>query len=141
VYAGPGDSLYVEFNPQNADKSPLFVMDGGPRNFGSFGSLGGLLLDNSTRPYWRFFFSAGKEIWYDQSQLGMFATKPLKLHALVNSHAHEDHIEGMIDMVKNLSHLFLTWRRASLHPASIRLRRVNISPLCGKVFVKTMGRG
>lgn len=114
VYAGRGDSLYVEFDQQDADKTPLFVMDGGPRSYGSY-TVG--KVDNGSKPYWRFFFSAGKEIWYDKSHLERPPNIPFKLHALLNSHAHEDHIDGMIDMIRKLSPSFLGLETGFITPA------------------------
>jgi hypothetical protein len=133
VYAGRGDSMYVEFSPENNQDSPLFVMDGGPRSHGAYGqgdgekgkgkgkgngngkkTTGGT---GGNRPYWRFFFSAGKEIWFDESQLGKPANETFKLHAMVNSHAHEDHCEGMYDMITNLTTDFLKLETGFITPA------------------------
>ncbi|OAA54559.1 hypothetical protein SPI_08805 [Niveomyces insectorum RCEF 264] len=96
VYAGRGDAMYVEFmtttQPQQQQQQQLvrklFVMDGGPKGDGINGGGGG-----SSRPYWRFFLSAGRDIWYDQMRGP--ANQPIQLHAIVNSHPHADHIEGI----------------------------------------------
>ncbi|KXH24922.1 hypothetical protein CSIM01_09977 [Colletotrichum simmondsii] len=117
VYAGRGDSLYVEFDRGNDIDSPLFVMDGGPRGHGVYGQAKKKKASQpiASKPYWRFFFSAGKEIWYEQ--IGKPVTEPFKLHAMVNSHMHEDHYEGMFDMITNLSTDFLKLETGFITPA------------------------
>lgn len=90
VYAGRGDAMYVEYkDPQNATRSKLYVMDGGPRS-------GRERWFN--KAYSQFFLSAGRNIWYTLMKNPPNST--IRVEAMVNSHLHADHVEGMIDMLK-----------------------------------------
>jgi len=50
-----------------------------------------------------FLLSTGEGIWYNSSQLCKPANQVFKLHAMVNSHAYEEHCGGMYDVITNLS--------------------------------------
>lgn len=138
VYAGRGDSLYVEYQPAGlGQQSKLFVMDGGPRGFGEqangedgrrrpaktdFLGTGG-----NTRPYWRMFFSAGKDIWFEQ--MARPVDGPFRLDAMLNSHLHEDHVEGMIDMITRIEPEFLELDTGFIIPALDKPQANNIKKL------------
>lgn len=105
VYAGRGDSLYVEYQAADGERK-LFAMDGGPRTKGENNTY-------PTYPYWRFFFSAGKKIWHED--MGR-TQETFRLEAMVNSHQHSDHIEGLFDMLKK-SFDFIDLRTGLIMPA------------------------
>ena len=87
VYAGRGDAFYVEYESANNERK-LFVMDAGPRTSGGW----------NPRPYFQFFMSAGRHIWH--SQMGKAINAPLELEAVVCSHQHSDHVEGVYDLMR-----------------------------------------
>jgi hypothetical protein len=93
VYAGRGDAMYVEFETADHQHQKLYAMDGGPAGKGGKGDGGG-----SPRPYSRFYRSAARDIWHDK--MGHPATEAIKLHAVVNSHLHADHNEGLWKLLR-----------------------------------------
>ncbi|KAF5593551.1 uncharacterized protein FSUBG_9786 [Fusarium subglutinans] len=115
VYAGYGDAMYVEYSgPGNERK--LMAVDGGPRD-----NAGTPWIDqkegqktavedaeddsnssarvNGTAPYWKYFLSAAKHLWYSEHHLGHVHTSRIRLSALVNTHQHADHCQGLYDLL------------------------------------------
>ena len=89
VYSGRGDAMYIEFH--DGVRRQLMIIDGGPRNYKGQGSG-----DLQLAPYWKYFFSAGKQIWASMHRNDAFAPA-----AMIATHAHEDHIGGLLSMLRS----------------------------------------
>ncbi|OJJ51802.1 hypothetical protein ASPZODRAFT_127936 [Penicilliopsis zonata CBS 506.65] len=90
VYSGRGDAMYIEY-PTGVNEQSLMIMDGGPATYGprSHGNT-------STAPYWKYFFSAGRQIW----EQGLRKPRPFKPSNVIASHAHEDHVGGILALIQ-----------------------------------------
>lgn len=90
--------MYIEYptgnDPENGQGS-LMIMDGGPATYGPQNGFAG-----ASAPYYKYFLSAGRQIW---QQVPDRAQDTLEPSAIIASHAHEDHVGGILQ-------LLLTWR-------------------------------
>ncbi|KAF5676196.1 hypothetical protein FHETE_2323 [Fusarium heterosporum] len=93
VYAGRGDAFYLEYtyvNPQSGQNEHMLVcLDGGPRRV-STGSNDG--------PYFKYYLAAGREIWQNSFQKHDNSL-PFTPTAIINSHPHDDHLDGLIQLM------------------------------------------
>lgn len=111
VHAGRGDAMYLEFETiqQGNRKRHLMAVDGGPRDSGNYHKGGDksqrqqinhAVHDNARfRQYYKFFASAGKMIYYDDMETP--ARHKFILSSMVCTHTHEDHVEGLLDMLQH----------------------------------------
>lgn len=117
VYAGYGDAMFVEYGEagnqqqQQQPERKLMAVDGGPRDkavrppgVGGTQKQQQAPVDPSSTgsaPYWKFFFSAAKHIWFDKEQMAHDPNQLLTLTALVNTHPHADHCQGLYDLLRH----------------------------------------
>jgi hypothetical protein len=108
VYAGYGDSLYLEFTHKN--KRRLIVIDGGPKVRGA--------TSHQYAPYSEYFITAGQAIWSQMRQRALELGDPIEDPgeifsplAIINSHPDHDHYQGLIELLKN--ELSAQWSQAA----------------------------
>ncbi|KAF5536642.1 hypothetical protein FMEXI_10242 [Fusarium mexicanum] len=96
VYSGRGDAMFIEHTVADSQGQPqrrLIIIDGGPRSYKTGEAPGG---ETDPAPYPKYFIAAAKRIWRDMGRNGAFSPD-----TIIATHAHEDHIGGLLTLIKS----------------------------------------
>jgi len=88
VYAGRGDAFILEYTTTADDGRYFVLVDGGPLGTGK---------THQPAPYYKYLFETLKDVWKEGASSG-----DINVDAMVCSHPHADHIEGLTLLVTGM---------------------------------------